>query len=70
MSLIENDRWQEHCYENFVESLQMGNYAMAKDCIADMFDVNPEQARAMSLELREAPIEPFMQVSPIQRWNL
>lgn len=64
MSLKENETWVEHCYQNFQEYLEAGNYEMCKNAIADMFDVSPNTAREMNDELRNVPIERFAIKSP------
>jgi hypothetical protein len=67
MSCEENTIWLEGAYEMLDGAIEQGNYALAKDIIADTFDKGfAEEARQMNLLLRNAPVRNFLIKSPIQ----
>jgi hypothetical protein len=67
MSHPQNEQWLEAAYEHFTDAVGMGNYALAKDVIADTFDAGfAKEARQISEELREMSIYQFGQPSPYQ----
>jgi len=71
MSHKQNTEWLEAAQENLNQAIDSGNYALAKDIIADTFDAGfAEEARAMSVQLRNTPVEKFSVISPIQQENL
>lgn len=65
MSTKENDVWLEAAVENFDTAIQIGNYAMAKDIIADTLDRGfTKEAQEMNLVLRNTPVQNFALKSP------
>lgn len=70
MSHIQNDKWLEAAQENFEGAVDSGDYALCKDIIADVLDVNPEAGRALALQLRETPVSKFNTKSFIQPHDL
>lgn len=59
MSHKKNDTWLEVAQGNFEGAIETGNYALAKDIIADVLDIHPDSGRAMALTLRETPLSKF-----------
>lgn len=61
MSMKENENWVQWCYENFQQAIKDGDMVAAKDCIADMLDIDRPTGRSMNEELR---------ATPISNWNI
>lgn len=70
MSHQQNDKWLEHAGDNFVQALAEGNYALCKDIIADVQEVNLEAGRSLNDMLRNASISQFAVKSPLQAYDL
>lgn len=66
MSTEQNDIWLEQAGENFDQAVAEGNYALCKDIIADVQEVNLDAGRQLNEQLRNTPIERFAVKSPIQ----
>lgn len=66
----ENEQWLEAARENFDDAIEAGDYALAKDVIADVFDVSPDAARSLTEVLRNTPVEKFHVKSFIQPQDL
>lgn len=70
MSEINTERWLDAAFENFQQAVDEGNYALCKDIIADVQDVNLEAGRQLNEVLRATPIEKFAVRSHIQPHDL
>ncbi len=70
MSHLQNDQWLEQAGENFEQAIAEGNYALCKDIIADVQEVNLDAGRQLNEQLRNTPIERFAVKSHIQPHDL